>query len=220
MVAINWNSTGKRSYEAGLDRVVLYTQTNDPVPWFGFRSYEESISGGEAEPYYIDGIKYLNIPSPEDYKASISSVGYPQEFRECDGSRQLAAGLIVTQQERRPFSLSYRTQVGSDTRPLGTTYRLHLVYNLLASPSNRSHATLQKDPSMETNKWSVTSKPIPYPGVKPISHLIIDSSAVVVASRLTTVERYLYGTSTITPRLLDPGQIVAILSGETVDFED
>ena len=58
MVAINWNSTGKRSYEAGLDRVVLYTQTSDPVPWFGFRSYEESISGGEAEPYYIDGIKY------------------------------------------------------------------------------------------------------------------------------------------------------------------
>ena len=111
MVAINWNSTGKRSYEAGLDRVVLYTQTSDPVPWFGFRSYEESISGGEAEPYYIDGIKYLNIPSPEDYKASISSVGYPQEFRECDGSRQLAAGLTVTQQERRPFSLSYRTQV-------------------------------------------------------------------------------------------------------------
>ena len=220
MATINWNSTGKRSYEAGLDKVVLYTQTNPPVPWFGFRAFEESISGGEAKPYYMDGIKHLNIPSDEDYKATIKSIGYPKEFRACDGTRQLAAGLFVSQQQRQPFSLCYRTQTGSDSKPLGSSYKLHLIYNLLASPSNRSHATLQKEPSMETHQWSVTSKPIQFPGVKPITHLTVDYDLVVIKSRMTKLESYLYGTSTITPRLLDPGQVVAVLSGVAVDFGD
>lgn len=220
MAAINWNSMGKRTYEAGLDRVVLYTYGNEPVPWFGFRSFEESIDGGSPQGYYIDGVKYLNIASPEEYKASMSAIGYPDEFDECDGTRQLAAGLFVTQQERRPFSLSYRTQVGSDVKPLGSSYCIHIVYNLLASPANRTHSTLQKDPTMEINQWSLSSKPIQYSGSKPISHLYVYSDKVANPTRLFTLEQYLYGTPITSPRLLDPGQVVAILSGETIDFED
>ena len=63
MTAINWDSRSKRLYEAGLDRGVLYTRGNPGVPWYGLRSIEESIDGGEPQPYYMDGIKYLNIAS-------------------------------------------------------------------------------------------------------------------------------------------------------------
>lgn len=219
MAAINWDSTSLRTYEAGLDKVVLYTYGNPGVPWFSFRSFEESISGGDARPYFIDGYKYLNLAAAEEFGASFKSIGYPPEFEACDGIQVLAAGLYVTQQKRKPFSLCFRTLLGSDTVPLGTNYKIHLVYNALAEPSNRSHVTLQNDPSMETLQWTITSKPIKFPGIKPLSHLIIDSRTANPVY-LKTLENYLYGSVTNEPLLPDPGQVAAILSGETVSFEE
>ena len=217
MAAINWDSSGQRFYETGLDKVVLYTYGNPGVPWFGFRSIEESSSGGEKQPYYIDGIKYLNISASEEYTASISAIGAPPEFGPCDGTQLLANGLYVTQQVRQPFSLSYKSLIGSDTQELGYAYKLHIIYNVLAEPSSRTYGSLQSQPTMDVQTWSLTSKPIPYPGVKPISHIVIDSRETDLY-RLSIIESYLYGSILREPMLLNPGQLVAILSGEAVDF--
>ena len=219
MTAINWDSRSKRLYEAGLDRGVLYTRGSPGVPWYGLRSIEESIDGGEPKPYYMDGIKYLNIASLEEYKASISAINYPKEFNPCDGNAVLAKGLTLTQQERQSFSLCYRTLVGSDTMALGFGYKLHLIYNALARPSSRTHASLQAEPSMEMFTWECSTKAIPYAGYRPIAHLVIDSRTSTPAY-LTKLESYLYGSATREPMLLDPGQIAATLSGEDVSFEE
>lgn len=217
MVAINWDSTGTRHYETGLDRVVLYTYGNPGVPWFGFRSIEESPNGGDPLPYYIDGVKYLNISSVEEYESRISAIQAPEEFGPCDGTEYLANGLYVTQQARRPFSMSYRSMIGSDTQEVGYAYKIHIVYNVTTSPPERTYASLQSEPTMEIRNWNLTSKPIPFPGLKPISHLIVDSRQAD-KNYLATLESYLYGSKSRDPMLLNPGQILAILSGEEVDF--
>lgn len=217
MVAIDWDSAGTRIYEAGLDRVVVYPYNGIGAPWFGVQSIEEAPMGGDAEPYYMDGIKYLNLSTTEEYQATISTINYPSEFEPCIGMTTLAKGLTATQQSRTPFSLIYRTLVGSDNKELGRHYKIHIVYNATTKPSGRTHASLRNDPTMERYSWEITTKPIPFPGVKPISHLIVDTSEVL-DTYISTLESYLYGSAGQDPQILLPGQIAAILDGETVSF--
>lgn len=217
MVAINWNSEGKRQYEAGLNKGVLYTYGNPGVPWFGLQVIEEAIDGGSIDKYYMDGIPYLMLSTTEEFGAKISAVDYPKEFEPCDGRKSLAKGLTITQQDREPFSFSYQTLIGTDTADAGVHYKIHVVYNAIAKPSNRRHATLQDRPSMESYSWDCEAKPIQFPGVKPFAHLIVESRTSV-KSRLTLLEKYLYGSETNDPMLLLPGQIAAVLSGEDVSF--
>lgn len=217
MASINWDSQGKRYYDLGLDRGVLYTYGNPGVPWFGLRTIEESSSGGDIQSYYLDGVKYLQISGTEEFSATISAISYPKEFLSCEGINTLAKGLLVAQQKRTPFSISYRTMVSSDVSPTGASYKIHLVYNALAKPSSRTHATLQQEPSMESFSWECETKPVRLHGLKPLSHLIVDSSEANPAY-LAVLEKYLYGSATNEPMILRPEQIAAILSGEEVSF--
>lgn len=217
MTKIDWNSRGKRFYSTGLDRSVLYTQGNPGVPWFGLYSIEEAPEGAELKSYYMDGYKYLIQVATEEYKATLNALQYPIEFEPCEGINYLAQGLYTTQQERVPFGLSYRTLIGSDTSELGTNYKLHIVYRLYAKPSSRSHTTIHGEASMEIYSWEVESLPYKFPGFKPISQLVVDSRTAN-AVNLKKLERYLYGSETNDPMLLDPGQVAAVLSGENVDF--
>jgi hypothetical protein len=86
MARIVWGATGERYYETGVDRGVLYVGSLPGVPWNGLTSVNVSSDGGDPKPYYIDGVKYLNLPSPEDFRATITAYTYPSEFGVCDGS--------------------------------------------------------------------------------------------------------------------------------------
>ena len=71
MARIEWDKTGERFYETGVDHGVLYvldTTTgiyDDGVAWNGLTSVSEAPSGAEANPQYADNIKYLNLVSAE-----------------------------------------------------------------------------------------------------------------------------------------------------------
>lgn len=198
MSRLVWDKVGERIYETGVDRMVLYrydttTQTfKNPVAWNGITAFNESPSGAEPSPLWADNIKYLNLMSAEEYGATLEAYTYPDEFEECDGSKELAPGVMIGQQSRKLFALCYRTLLGNDTEGTDLGYKLHIVYNCLASPSERGHATVNDSPEAANPSWEISTTPVDVAGSKPTATVVIDSTKVD-AAKLATFEDILYG---------------------------
>lgn len=195
---LSWDETGKRLYETGIEKGVLYPINADGeykpgVAWNGLTSVSESPSGAEATALYADDIKYLNLYSAEEFGATIEAYTYPDEFAECDGSKELAAGVVVGQQARKTFGLAYKTLVGNDVDGQDHGYKLHLIYGAMCSPSQKQYQTVNDSPSAITFSWEVKTTPVTVPNMKPTASITIDSTKVD-AAKLTILENKLYGT--------------------------
>lgn len=234
--AIEWDNVGEHFYETGISRGVLYpidaTKTTgdnkygEGVAWNGLTSVSESPEGAEVTAIYADNTKYLNLMSAEDFKGTIEAYTYPDEFAECDGSVTLLSGIKIGQQPRKIFGLCYRTEIGNDeTSEKG--YKLHLVYNCLASPSERSYETINDSPEAITFSWEFSTTPVNVTGHKQTAVVTIDSTALADSAKLALLEAALYGTNDSTtissisakitaytgkPMLLLPDEIVTLLS--------
>ena len=196
--ALSWDAPANRLYEVGIDRVVLYKQTNDStypkgVAWNGVTTLTESSSGAEETKLYADNIKYLSIRSAEEIGGTIEAYTYPDEWKECDGRRSLATGVEVSQQVRKSFGLAYRTTLGNDVEDNDYSYKLHLFYNLTAAPTERSYATINDSPEAITFSWELASTPITMPNGLKASSLITINAAEADAEKLATLEQILYG---------------------------
>ena len=104
MSKLVWDQTGEKFYETGVSNGVLYPKSSDGsypkgVAWDGLTAFTESPSGAEATPLYADNKKYLNLISAEDYGATIEAYQSPEEFDECDGSKEIAPGVYAGQQK-------------------------------------------------------------------------------------------------------------------------
>lgn len=209
MARLVWGAFGARHYENGVDRGVLYVGSNPGVPWNGLRAVSESPSGGEARPYYIDGIKYLNLSTAEEYAATIEAFSSPAEFAPCDGTLALQNGLFVTQQPRKQFGFSYRTLLGNDSEGSEFGYKLHLVYNALASTASRMHSTLSDASNPTILSWPITTTPPFAVGYRPTAHLIIDSR-YTPGALMGLIEDTLYGTDAHQARLPSISEIKAL----------
>lgn len=199
MAELVWNTAGSRFYEAGVDRGVLYIDGQPGIAWNGLTSVNERPSGGDSTPFYIDGVKYLNLPAGEQFEATISAFTYPEEFSECDGTYQPRSGLFLTQQRRKEFGFSYRTKVGNDQSE-SFAYKLHIVYNALAEPSERSYESATDEVDPNDFSWKITTKPPAMPGYRPTSHVVMDSRNTD-PTILALVEDVLYGTEEDSARL-------------------
>lgn len=215
MTRVSWTNTGERVFEAGIDRGVLYVEGAPGVPWIGLVSVNQKQSGGEAKPRYRDGIKIGNRTSPEQFEATIEAFTYPLEFERCDGTHRVDNGLRITQQRRKAFGLSYRSHVGNDIAGLSYGYKIHILYNLKAQPSDRGYQTLSDSSEPATFSWSVSSRAAQLLGHRPTSHFIIDSRDVP-SSLLETIENILYGTESQEPTLITPGELLFLFDS----FED
>ena len=214
MARLIWDKTGERIYETGVKQGVLYPIQNGGlytkgVAWNGLTTVTESPSGAEASPQYADDIKYLNLVSAEEFGATIEAFTYPDEFAVCDGSVEIEPGVIVGQQNRKLFGLSYRTAIGNDVDGTDHGYKLHLIYGALAAPSEKAYATINDSPEAITFSWEVTTTPVSVSNLKPTASLIIDSTKVDTA-KLTVLENILYGTDSVEPRLPFPDEVAAI----------
>lgn len=199
MTAIVWGEVGSRFYENGVDRGVLYVGELDGVPWNGLTSVTENVSGGSAKPYYIDGEKFVNLATREEYSATLTAYTYPDEFEACDGLLQVRTGFFATGQTRQTFGLTYRTMVGNDLTP-NAGYKIHLVYNVLASPSNRAYKSISTKQDPDDFSWSLSSVPPAISGYKWTAHFMVDSRSID-ATTLAGIEGILYGTDSTAPRL-------------------
>lgn len=203
MTALIWNNVGERYFEAGVDRGVFYGTDGVGVAWNGLISVKESPSGGDPIPYYIDGIKYLNISGRKEFKGTIEAYTYPEEFAEYDGWVDLNNGLVVDEQQRKPFGLSYRTGVGNDVDGIDHGYKIHVIYNALASPTERSYQTMGDDNEPLEFSWDFTTtpgKPDPTLSLAPWAHFVIDSRKTN-PTQMRFIEGYLYGTAGRAPKL-------------------
>lgn len=197
MGKLSWDGVGERIYETGVDHGVLYVMDEDGygrgVPWNGLTSVTESPSGAESNKQYADNIVYLNLVSAEEFGGTIEAFTCPPEFSACDGLAEPSDGLTVGQQTRSTFGLSYRTKVGNDLAGQDAGYKLHLVYGLLASPSEKAYQTVNDSPEAMTLSWEVTSTPVQVnDALKPTSIITVDSTKVDAAD-LAALEKLLYG---------------------------
>ena len=219
MARIQWDLTGERTYETGVDRGVLYTYDlatkdyNTGVGWNGLTSINETPSGAEPTAHYADNIKYLNLMSAEEFGFTIEAFTYPEEFGMCDGSH-VQDGLFIGQQARVPFGLSYRTLIGNDTQANDYGYQLHLVWNALASPSEKAHATVNENPEPTTMSWTASTTPTPFTehDYKPTAHMYVDSTKTDPA-KLKALENIMWGDETNEPRIPTPDEVVDIITG-------
>lgn len=218
MAKIVWDKTGERIYETGVDRMVLYLydktahQFKGGVAWNGITSYSDSPSGAEPTALYADNIKYLNLMSAEEYASTLECYTYPDEFEECDGSKEIAPGVYIGQQNRSLFALSYRSLLGDDVSGTSLGYKLHLVYNCLASPSERAHQTVNDSPEVANPSFSISTTPVEVTGGKPTATVVIDSTKVD-AAKLAAFEDILYGTADTEARLPFPDEVAAFFGG-------
>lgn len=217
MSKIVWDKTGERFYETGVKNGVLYIPTggvySKGVAWNGLTAVTESPSGAEATPLYADDIKYLNLMSNEEFGATIEAYTYPDEFAECDGSASIATGVMIGQQNRKTFGLSYRTALGNDTVGNDYGYKLHLIYGALAAPSEKGYATINDSPEAITFSWEVTTTPVSVTGFKPTASITIDSTKADPA-KLAALEKILYGSDdapATEPRLPLPDEIATLM---------
>ena len=192
MAKLVWNEAGKRLYETGVDRGVLYVSDGNGryqkgVVWNGLVSVNESPSGAEATPLYAGNVKYVELMSNEEFGASIEAYTYPEEFEQCDGSAELADGITIGQQPRKSFGLCYRTKIGNDTAGDEHGYKIHLIYGAKAAPTEKSYTTINDSPEAITFSWEITTTPIEVAGHKPTATLTIDSTKVTPTA-LTAIE--------------------------------
>ena len=224
--AISWDDTGKRLYETGAKNCVLYLKDTDGaytkgVAWNGITAVTESPSGAEATALYADDIKYLNLMSNEEFGGTIEAYTYPEEFAECDGSGSLADGISIGQQTRKQFGLCYRTTLGNDEDGNDYGYKLHLVYNCLAAPSEKAYASINDSPEAITFSWEFSTTPVTVnvsgKDFKPTAHIEIDSTKVDL-SKLTTLLETLYGKAAaspdakVEPKLPTPDEIATMFA--------
>ena len=220
MAKLVWDQTGDRLYETGVSKGVLYPIQSDGayskgVAWNGLSSVTESPSGAEANPIYADDMKYLNLLSAEEFSATIEAYTYPDEFAECDGSADIAAGVSIGQQNRKIFGLCYRTVLGNDVDSNDHGYKLHLIYGCMAAPSEKAYASINDSPEAITFSWEVSTTPVSVTGFKPTASITIDSTKAK-KEKLTALEEILYGKdgsdTSANARLPLPDEIATLMS--------
>jgi len=216
MSTLVWDGTGNRVYETGTSKGVLYVQSSEGtyplgVAWSGLSGVTESPSGAEVTPMYADNIKYLNLLSTEEFGATIEAYTYPEEFAACDGSAELHTGIMLGQQKRSTFGLSYKTIVGNDVDGSDYGYKLHLIYGALAAPTEKAYATVNDSPEALTFSWTVTTTPVAVDKFKPTASITVDSTKASEAE-MAALEAILYGDGEVAARLPLPNEVLTIVS--------
>lgn len=201
MTRLMWNQAGSRLFEAGVEMGVLYPKGGPGVAWNGLISVKESSTGGDSTPYYVDGVKYLNVPGKEEFVGNIEAYTYPIEFEACEGILSISTGFAASQQRRDSFDLSYVTKEGNDLEGIDYNRKIHIIYNALTKSSDRNRSSMTQTVDPITFSWDFTTTPVMLSDIGlRTSHVIIDVNKTR-PDILEYLETYIYGSSTTDPTL-------------------
>lgn len=205
MTRLVWDQITDRRYENGIDRGVLYPSSGLGVVWNGLTSVDESFVGGEHTPLHFDGIKYLDIVAAKDFQATVKAFSAPSEFAPCVGELSPKPGFILTRQARERFNFSYRSMVSGDG------YKIHIVYNALATQTSRGYSSISDSVSPTQFEWKVDAVP-PVTGThRPSAHFVVDSTNTDPIA-LALLETYLYGTTLTDAYLPSAEDLIALFN--------
>ncbi len=216
MAALTWDASGTHFYETGVSNGVLYVMGENGyengVAWNGLTAVTESPEGAEATALYADNIKYLNLISEEDFKATIEAYTYPDEFEPCIGYSSIVTGAVAGQQARKTFAFCYQTKIGNDVDGNSKGYKIHIIYGCSAAPAEKAYATINDSPEAITFSWEISTTPVEInASLKPTAHIEIDSTKTD-STKLDTLKEFLYGSATAEPTLALPADVIRMLT--------
>lgn len=206
---IQWLEEDRR-YESGLFNGVLYPGSVGGVAWNGLISVGKVNSGEDPTPVYIDGVKVIDITSPRELSLELKAYMYPDEFLKYDGYAQLTKQAVVGEQEVRDvFHISYKTLIN------GTgDYKIHIFFNLVATPDTVDSNTLEEDPEAVEFSWTLNATPLDISEFKlrPSSYISIDSRVLDEDAALKkAILQALYGSEVQEPSI---SEFLRIITGK------
>lgn len=217
MAKLTWDKAGERYYELGVSKGVLYVQTsggvyNKGVAWNGLTDVKQSPDGAESQDIYANNHKYASLKSAENFKGTIEAYTYPEEFKECDGSKQIVKGAYLGQQARKNFGFVYCTNVGNDTDGIDYGRKIHIIWGASANPSSKDYTTINKDPDAIKLSWEFTTTPqtVTTEGFKDSSYLMIETKGLSPET-LKKVEDKLFGSDSSEPTLPTVDEMITLL---------
>lgn len=191
MTRLIWD---ERPLEVGLDRGVFYTPGGIGEVWNGLTDVKESPSETDSLTRYIDGVKTYNRQKAGEFSGTIQAFTCPDSFFD----------YAFTQSKRRNFGMSYRIMTED-------AYEIHLVYNILLSPTSQDHSQGEADPL----SWNFTTTPLPIPGMKNSAHLVIDAGSAW-PSAVSAIEAVIYGDDSTDAQLPSPMEVADIFEANSV----
>lgn len=231
-----WDQTGERFYEIGVDRGMFYPLKNtaasgqpekyeyvDGEAWSGLSKVTDKHEGADVNDIWADNMKYLSLRAAEKFGATIECYTYPNGFKACNGEVELVPGVTAGMQTRQAFGFSYRSRIGNDVKFQDYGYKIHLVYNATASPTEKSYGTINDSTDVDAMSFDVETTSIPIGTInnveyKPTSYLEIDSTKVDPA-KLAAFEFILYGTEGgSNPKMPLPSEVIEYFGGSVIPF--
>lgn len=206
MTKLDWDLLVDRQYETGIDRGVLFSTGRPAVVWNGLISVTENGSP-ETKEYFYEGLKILVRMVPGAYTGKIEAITYPDVLDELTGVVPHASGIRVHNARPEAFHLAYRTRVGSAIDGIDHGYKIHLVYNLLASFDDIVSKTIGSSAEPTPFSWTVNGMQKSVIDSQPVDHISIDSRSVD-PSWLENLENDLYGTELTDPFIPLPADIL------------
>ena len=210
MPRIVWDKIGDRTYESGLDRGVLYLAGGDAVPWNGLTSVVEKSERSTSLTFY-DGIKISETISLGSFAATVSAITYPDALDEIEGKAQIRSGVFLGEQEPETFGLCYRTRIGNDVDGDEAGYKIHVVYNVSATPSDRTYETASDDPSLVDFEWDLTTTPVELDGFRGAAHITF-KTADIDPDLLEEIEKILYGSGAASASLIPMDELISYIN--------
>lgn len=198
MTALVWDRIGERAYESGVSNGVLYGEDGVGIAWNGITSVDENVTNS-SEPVIFDGVKFNDIVTLGDFEGVLRAFTYPDEFLYYEGTLKDQTGFYIKNQPQTKFGLSYKTLLGNDLDS-EVGYKIHVLYNLTALPSQRSYKTLSLDVEPIEFEWDITGVPEDVEYFRASAHLIFDSRQMD-PFLMQDIQDILYGTEDKDPYL-------------------
>ena len=226
MPRLTWDEVATRFFEVGITRGVVYVMKdiineddvsdyNYGVSWNGLISVDVSHEGFEATNFGNDGEIYATLRTPETISGTIEAYSYPIQFKPCDGVNVASNGVYISQQDRIPFGLCFRTEIGNDVdNPGDAGYIIHVLYGCIISPASTNYES--------TNpceySWEFSTDPSKIKGYSPFSEVLFDSR-YIPSENMQAIEDTLYGTNSSEPTLPKVEALLKLVdSGEFVPY--
>ena len=217
MPALQWNVSANKFFESGLDQGALYPLVAGAYPtgvaWEGLMSVTEKPGGAEITDLWANNAKYSQLQAIEIFDGSIEAYTFPYEFLAAEGIVAEVTGSSegwLHQQPRQGFGLSYRTFLGDDANGQQNSYKIHIIYGCLLTPSEVSRTTINDSPEATTFSWEFKTTPVAASGYSAVSKLTFDTSRMVPGDVIAIEDQIWSGAS---PALLLPDAMLALLTG-------
>jgi hypothetical protein len=203
---LTWDNPEKKFYETGLSHGILYVHTGSilfpatptGVAWEGLMGVKETPGGSEKTSLWVNNREYAQLISPKTFSGVLEAYSYPNEFEVCLGKTEPGLGIYFDNQFKRRFSLCYRTLINDDNSSGPMGYKIHFVYNLLATSKEVSWKSLSPTIEAVPFSWDVSSLPVPatcgeLPERRPVHSVVVDSRRCSSAFLTALEDRLLAG---------------------------